>query len=72
MRIIQITEEKHKSIKEKLSKMKDTIEDCIECLENNSETDYDRGRDRDYERDDDDRYYDEERMRRSDRRRSRY
>lgn len=72
MRIIQITEQKHKSIKDKLSKMRDELEDCLECLENNSETDYDRSRDRDYERDDDDKYYDEERIRRSDRRRSRY
>lgn len=72
MRIIQINEEKHKSMKDKLSKMRDTIEDCIECLEEDKSTDYDmERRSRDYERDDDDRYYDDER-RRTDRRRSRY
>lgn len=72
MRIIQINEEKHKSMKDKLSKMRDIIEDCIECLEEGKSTDYDMERhSKDYERDDDDRYYGDER-RRTDRRRSRY
>lgn len=44
----------------------------LDGMEKSALNDRIRSRDRDYERDDDDKYYDEERIRRSDRRRSRY